>query len=213
MSQSQSQTDQEDDLSIIYGLMEDRQDLKEAALADLLRKHGGIIRGMVWSKFGNALQKDEVQDVLIRTATKVWRYAASFDDRKGSLGTWLVAIALREAADVLKENTSEFDSIEDEGSVENCFFDTDATDENGADAKNDTRLLRDLRTVIASLPPLQRAVIEADLACGETADAKRLAEIHGTTKNSIYVSRVKAKTKIETELTKLGHFKPSGNTR
>jgi len=213
MNQSQSQIDQEDDLEIILGLMEEEPALKEVALSELLRKYGSTIKGMVLSRFGNALQKDEVQDVLIRTATKAWRYAASFDERKASLCTWLVAIALREATDVLKENTPEFGGIEDEDSVENCFFDTDASDDNEIDAKNDTKLFRDLRTVIVSLPPLQRAVIEADLACGGTADAGRLAEFHGTTKNSIYVSRVKAKTKIETELTKLGHFKPNGNTR
>ena len=63
------------------------------------------------------------------------------------------------------------------------------------------------------LGELQRAVIEADLACGGTADAGRLAKIHGTTKNSIYVSRRKARKRIETELTRLGHFGPSGNTR
>lgn len=213
MTESHPQTDQEDDLRIIFGLMEDRQELREAALGDLLRKHGGTIKGMVWAKFGNALQEDEVHDVLIRTATKAWRYAASFDDRKASLGTWLVAIALREAADVLKENTPEFGRIDDEDSVEDCLSDADATDDSEAETKKDDKLFRDLQTVITSLPPLQRAVIEADLACGGTADAERLAKSHGTTKNSIYVSRVKAKKRIETEMTKLGHFEPAGNVR
>lgn len=213
MTQSPSQTAQEDDLRIIFGLMEDRLELREAALGELIRKYGGIIKGMVWKKFGNDLQEDEVHDVLIRTATKAWRYAASFDNRKASLSTWLVAIALREAVDVLKENTPEFGSIDDENSIEDCFSDSDATDDSDAESKKNDKLFQDLDAIIASLPPLQRAIIEADYKCGGTADAERLAESHGTTKNSIYVSRVKAKKRIETELTKLGHFVPTGNVR
>lgn len=208
MPEMNSQTDQEDDLRIIFGLMEDEEVLKDEALRELLRKYGGIIRGMVRKKYGDDLQEDEVQDVLIRTATKAWRYADSFDDRKASLGTWLVSIALREATDVLKENISEFDWIEDEGSIPDGFSDEEAIEDGEVDSKEEKKLFRDLDAVIDALPSLQRAIIRADLKCGGTADAERLAELHGSTKNSIYVSRKKAKKKIELELNKLGHFKP-----
>ena len=211
MPNTQSQTDMAEDLRIIFGLMEDRTELKEAALADLLRRHGGTIKGMVWKKFANALQKEEVHDVLLRTATKAWRYAASFDDEKASLQTWLVAIAIREAKDVIREKTWEFNSVEDDDVIEPYFFDGA---ESEADVeKQESKLILDFRTVIESLPELQRAIIDADLACGETADAERLAEIHATTKNSIYVSRAKAKKRIEVEMTRLGHFPPTGSER
>lgn len=211
MPNNQSQTDMDEDLRIIFGLMEDHTELKEAALADLLRRHGGTIKGMVWKKYANALQKEEVHDVLLRTATKAWRYAASFDDEKASLETWLVAIALREAKDVLRDKTWEFNSVEDDDVIERCFF--DGLESEVDDEKHESKLILDLRAVIASLPELQRAIIDADLACGGTADAERLAEIHATTKNSIYVSRAKAKKRIEAEMTRLGHFPPTRSER
>ena len=51
-----------------------------------------------------------------------------------------------------------------------------------------------LREAIEVLPSLQKAIVQADLAAGTgVADAGRLAAIHGTTKESIYVSRFKAR--------------------
>ena len=123
------------------------------------------------------------------------------------------AVFLGMAVDVLKENNPGSHGIKDQEAVENCLLDTASPEESETEQEKDGELIRELRTIVAWLPPLQRAVIEADLACRGTADAGRLAEIHGTTKNSIYVSRRKAKRKIEAELTRLGHFGPGGNTR
>lgn len=211
MSNSQSQTDKDEDLRIIFGLVEDRSDLKEAALTDLLRRYGGTIKGMVWKKFSNALQKEEVHDVLIRTVTKAWRYASSFDDEKASLQTWLVAIALQEAKDVLSEKTWEFHKVKDEDFIERFVFDGSEPEDD--DEQYESKRIQDLKTMVESLPSLQRAIITADLACGGIADAERLAEIHATSMNSIYVSRAKAKKKIEAEMTRLGHYPPTKSER
>ena len=42
------------------------------------------------------LDNDNVTDVFMRTATKVWKYPHSHEDRKALLATWLVAIAMRD---------------------------------------------------------------------------------------------------------------------
>jgi len=61
--------------------------------------------------------------------------------------------------------------------------------------------LEDLHRAIKTLPPLQKAIIEADLAAGSgLADAGRLAEIHGTSMNSIYVSRSKARENLKKQV-------------
>ena len=57
--------------------------------------------------------------------------------------------------------------------------------------------LEGLCRAIEALPPLQKAIIKADLAAGGLADAGRLAEIHGTSKNTIYVSRSKARETLK----------------
>lgn len=206
MNPTQSQADQEDDLRIIFGLMEEGTELKNAALEDLLQKHGGAVKAMVLSKFGTQLQQDEIHDVLIRTATKAWNYAKSFNDEKASLQTWLVTIALNEALDVLRENTTDCERVADGDFVEPSLKVSDDVIAEGK-LKKDSKLFDDLDIVIAGLPDLQRAIIQADLRCGGTADAERLAAIHGTSKNSIYVSRTKAKKNIETKLRSMGHYK------
>ena len=203
-----SENQDDDDLDIIYGLMEDDQGRREAALRKLLRLHGGRVKGTIRKKYGGVLQDHELHDVLIRTAERAWKYAASFDENKGALGTWLVRIGLNEAARYLTDNTAEFPSLDDEeAAVEHCFYDVE--DSQDGDKKKDSKLLRDLETVISKLPALQQAIIRADLACGSTANGRQLAARHGSSIGSIEVSRHKAKEKIRTELIKLGHFQTS----
>lgn len=215
MRESISDTkDQDEDLRIVLGLLDKQTERKEFALAALLRRHGGVIRAMVWKKFGNALQEGEVQDVLFRTAAKAWQYAETFDDSKASLRTWLVTIALRETCDILGEKSPQgFEPLFDEESVEQPHSSTEWREEDENDVKKDKKVIQDLKSIVAELPDLQRCIVEADLQCGGPADAGRLAEIHGTSKNSIYVSRKKAKDKIRQELIRLGHYCPEQHTR
>ncbi len=76
--------------------MEDQKERKDVALARLLKKHGGTIKAMLRKKFGTTLDTDNVTEVFMRTATKVWKYPHSREERKALLATWLVAIAMRD---------------------------------------------------------------------------------------------------------------------
>ena len=69
-----------------------------------------------------------------------------------------------------------------------------------------------LRQAIQKLPALQKAIVEADLAAGGLADAGRLAAIHGTSKNSIYVSRTKAHETLKRQVEQLSR-QPAGKRR
>lgn len=70
----------------------------------------------------------------------------------------------------------------------------------------DDKRLKDLEEVIEALPPLQRAIIRADIAADGTADNGRLAELHATSKNSVYVSRNKAHEAIRKGMQQRGHY-------
>lgn len=196
--------DEEDDLRIMVNLTDDLDDVRDDAIRDLLRKHGGVVKGMLRKVFRDTLTEDEVEEVLVRTATKAWKHAGSYDDNKAKLSTWLVAIALNEARDLIKENQADF-ALVDEEFLAVQFAKSEAEDE---PTKQEKKVVRDFKVVLSRLPTLQRAIIEADLACGDIADGERLAELHGTSKNSIYVSRNKARATIERELKKMGHFDP-----
>lgn len=194
-------SDELDDDDIILGLM----DKDEDALRALLEKYGGTIRVLVRKKFGDILQGPELEEVLTRTAHKVWRYAGSYDEKKASLKGWVLFIAVREAQTILRETKKQRHlQLDDEIQVERGFFDCDPPDVE----KKERKVLGDMREAIDGLPPLQKAIIEADLRSGDVADASRLAQIHGTSKNSIYVSRNKAREKIRQELIRRGHFGP-----
>jgi|GEM_PF-1881896 len=200
----ESTDDEEDDLRIMVNLMDDSVESRDAAMAELLRKYGGIVKGMVRKQFGTQLADGEEQEVLIRTVTRAWKYAGSYDDSKSKLSTWLVSIALNEAKDLISENQPDF-ALVDEEYLGVQFSEDGLEDE---PTKEEKKIVRDFNVVLSRLPKLQKAIIEADLACGEAADGKRLAKLHGTTVGSIYVSRKKAHDKIEHEMKKLGHFEP-----
>jgi hypothetical protein len=55
------------------------------------------------------------------------------------------------------------------------------------------------------LPPLQRAVLQADFEAGGSVPAEPLAKRFGTTTNSIYVSRQKARKALREAMRELGH--------
>ena len=196
--------DEEEDLEIMLDLANSQSERRDESIGRLLRKHGGVIRGMLRKTFGSKLSKEEVKEVLFRTATRAWRYAGSYDDTKAKLSTWLVVIAINQARNLLKENQAGFALVDDEF-LAMQFAKSDVEEK---PTREDKKIIRDLKLVLSRLPTLQRAIIEADLACGGTAGGKRLAELHGTSVNSIYVSRKKAHDKIQTEMKKMGHFDP-----
>jgi len=197
-------TDEEDDFRIMLNLTDGQLERREAALNELLRKHGGIVKGTVRKQFGKQLAEGEEHEVLMRTAMRVWQYANSYDDTKAKLSTWLVGIAFRETKKLIAENHRDFE-LDDEEILAALFYEGDPEEE---PTKEDKKQVRDFKLVLSRLPKLQKAIIEADLVCGETADGERLAQLHGTSKNSIYVSRNKAHATIEQEMKNLGHFDP-----
>jgi hypothetical protein len=77
---------------------------------------------------------------------------------------------------------------------------SDAAAESSPLTPQKRKLYEALHQIIDSLPYCQRTMIEADLVAGCDADNAYLAGVLRTTKNSIYVSRNKAREKIRTEL-------------
>jgi DNA-directed RNA polymerase specialized sigma24 family protein len=71
-------------------------------------------------------------------------------------------------------------------------------------SKEKKRQLKDLDDIIEhKLKGLQQAVAKADLAAGGLADAGRLAELHNTSMESIYVTRHNVRERIKKEMREL----------
>ncbi len=178
----------------------------EEALRAFLRKYGGRVRGWLRKKYGSVLQDGEIGEAFDAATMKIWENAGKFDSSRGSMGGWFLRIAQREAQTIISREieyhaahatlTPEMDPA---GA---CPPDEEPEEK---DKKTDKRV-EDLRQVIDTLPTMQKAIIEADMAAGEPANAGRLATELGTSKNSIYVSRNKAHETIRKAMQQRGHY-------
>lgn len=177
----------------------------------LIERYGGRLKAFLRKRFGSVLQGGELDEALSVAFYNIWRFADRYDERKGTLASWCIRIAQNAAKGILRRETKYRDkNLEYNPSYDPA--DPHEGDEAGpADDALDPKLDH-LRQTIQKLPPLQKAIIEADLAAGRLADAGRLAEIHGTSINSIYVSRTKARETLRKQVEQLSR-QPAGKRR
>jgi len=166
-----------------------------------LERYGGRIKGFLIKRYANVLQEGELGEALNAAVHNIWRFADRYDEGRGSLPSWSIRIAQRAAQSIVRrEMKYRSKNLEYDVSYDPAAGPPAEEAVEGLDRSSDPRLL-DLHRAIETLPPLQKAIIEADLAAGSgLADAGRLAEIHGTSMNSIYVSRSKARENLRKQV-------------
>lgn len=168
-----------------------------------LQRYGGRMMGYLAKHYGDVLQEAELHEALNVTVFNIWRFAGRYDETKGQLASWCIRIAQRAAQSILCRETQfcsknhEYDENYDPAGPS-----TGTSDEEQVFGVGDPRW-KHVLAAIDSLPKLQKAIVEADLKADGTADAQRLAEGHGTTKNSIYVSRNKAHENLKKRVDEL----------
>lgn len=191
---------------VLMMAMQDREGLRL-----LIEQYGGRLKAFLYKRFGGVLQEGELAEALNVAFYNIWRFADRYDESKGTLASWCIRIAQNAAKDIIRRETKyrdknlEYDPAHDPADP----HEGDAT--GPADDAEDAKLDH-LRQAIQKLPPLQKAIIEADLAAGGLADAGRLAVIHGTSINSIYVSRAKARETLRKQVEQLSR-QPAGKRR
>ena len=76
------------------------------AMAQLYDRYGALVYSRVYSMVRNqALAEDLVQEIFFR----VWRRASRFDEARGSLSTWVQAVARNHVIDYLRFKGSRLD--------------------------------------------------------------------------------------------------------
>lgn len=73
------------------------------ALEELYDRHAATLYGMLARLVPDRLDREEV---LQETFLAVWRHARTYDGRRGSVSSWLYAIAHRKAVDLLRSRRS-----------------------------------------------------------------------------------------------------------
>ncbi len=156
----------------------------------LLESFGGKVSGYLQRRFPS-FDDHDVQDVLVDAVLKIGH---TYDPEKGKLGAWLLFLAHQQAVAVLRDRHR--------GQA------TELLDPELSAASEPSPLARlvgseeveRIRQAFEGLAPLERAVIEADVLAEQTVNARLLAERLGTTTDSIYVARARARSKLKRSL-------------
>lgn len=169
-------------------------------LRRLLQDHGPIVRTYLKREFGQTLDDSDIDEAMGAMAVSVWNAGRRFDATRGKLRAWCGVIARRMALRMLEHRQRDGTKLEptlDLYELPRPPFAMPSAEQQ--------RLLADLRASIAELPELQREVTLADLAAGGVAPAGPLAQHFATTKNSIYVTRLKARRALRLAMARRGH--------
>ena len=141
----------------------------------LLKKYGGKVKAGLRCEFHQVLADPEINEALNVATFKAFRAAHQYDESKGSLRVWFYKIAHNAALDILRgEKRHEAIPLEFDPPQP---AEVDAQ-EDDHDHPEQQKLSFDLREAVASLPRLQKAIIEADLR--ERRDSRLTALGTGT---------------------------------
>lgn len=162
------------------------------ALGELYDRYGRVVFGMVYAMLGSPETAEEVaQDAFER----VWRDARSYRPERGSVRTWLLAIARNAAIDRHRRSASRL-------APERPLDDGVAIADPEADAILERALTGDrVRRALAALPPEQRQVIALSFYGGyaQSEIAARLGIPLGTVKGRARLALAKLRTALADE--------------
>ena len=175
----------------------------QQGLRQLLEDHGGVVRVRLMRQFHKMLDDSEIDEVMGLAAIRVWRTQSRFDATLGTLRAWFFVIARNCVLTMLSKRRN--------SPLELCGnLDGFGVGETTVPSARRHQLLADTHACLEELPPLQRAVLKADLEAGEVVPAQELALRLKTTTTSIYVTRLKGREALRKALARIGHFAVGG---
>jgi RNA polymerase sigma factor (sigma-70 family) len=173
-----------------------------AGLRRLVEHHAGRVLGLLRAEFRRVLAEPDLDDALAIAVQRAWRQVAAFDADRGTLRAWFHVIARSSALRILQRARRDVSLPLPEAVA------AAAEVEEERDSSKEAvrgRFLADLASCLRALRPLQRAVVEADLAAGGTANSAELAEQLATSRNAVYVSRSTGRKALRQALVGLGY--------
>jgi len=167
----------------------------------LLERYGGRIHGFLRQRFpmlDDAALHDAIVDAMLLLVD-------SFDARRGPLSAWFLLLAHQQVAGALR--------CRKPGVTVRAAGDQlpDLEDHDDPLARlQSLERLSELQRAIGSLPPLERAVLEADLAEGRPVVARELADRLGTSIAAVYTARRRARAKVFARCDWIRSWLPNG---
>ena len=164
----------------------------KTAFGSLYDRYCQLVLNLAWRVLS---ERQEAEDVVQEVFLQVWREAASYDQKRGSLCAWLTTITRSRAIDKVRSHKSR--RIYDHASQDILELDEQLPDREIHQDKNlDNRIL--IRKAFASLAREQQIAIEMAYYEGmsQTEIAEALKEPLGTIKTRIRSGLTKLKELI-----------------
>lgn len=152
----------------------------EGALSTVYDRYSAMLFGMLMRILRDEQAAEEVlQDLFLQ----LWRTAAQFDARRGSLPGWLLVIGRNRALSRLRGKGSREVLEEEDGDYKNVFV----SSQNLEDEASRAQLTTHLKTALGKLPPEQRQAVELAYFEGMTQSeiAARTGSPLGTVKTRV----------------------------
>ena len=165
------------------------------ALETLYDRHAATVLGILVRVIGD---RTVAEDVLQETFWRVWKSASTFESGRGSFTGWLFRIARNLAVDAHRRTNVRPQALTDADDAERIADqmpdpDTDIPEQAQADFRN-----RQVRNALASLPRVQRVVIELAYFYGMTR--QEIAEATGEALGTIHTRARLGLQKLREEL-------------
>jgi DNA-directed RNA polymerase specialized sigma24 family protein len=183
---------EDDDEALAIRMM----DRDKEALRLILKRHTVPVSQLL-TKTYPFVQQVDIDDALIIAAAEMWDKADQYDKERADIVGWFFVIAQSRLLDILSKQKTDRERCKlVDPNLSFAKLCKNQSAEMAPPSAERKRRLLEMAYVIDKLAPMQKAIILADLALGEPAEAAALAEQLGTTKESIYVSRNKAHENI-----------------
>jgi len=168
---------------------------ESGALETLYDRYASTVLGISLKIMGD---QAAAEDVLQETFWRVWRSAASYQNKRGSFTSWLFRIARNLAIDAYRRRNIRPRPITD---VDDSDSKIDQTPDPNMDVAQQSQLLFNHKQVLgalATLPRVQRQVIEMAYFYGMTR--QEIAEVTGEALGTIHTRARLALQKLREEL-------------
>jgi RNA polymerase sigma-70 factor (ECF subfamily) len=166
----------------------DRNSRDEAALVRRLKQRDPEALGEVYDCYGRAVfvviarvvrDRGAAEDLTQETFLQIWNRIQGFDESRGPLGRWVLAVARNRAIDYLRSR----EGRQQQGMLPLAAYDRPVAPTGESDLMQ-FDLVRTLRGALAKLTPVQRTVLEMAYRDGlsQSEMAGRLCRPLGTVK-------------------------------
>jgi len=166
-----------------------------AALEVLYDRYASTVLGISMKVIG---EQALAEDVLQETFWRVWQSAATYQSERGTFTSWLFRIARNLAIDSYRRRNVRPQAIVSTNGSEPILDETADPNTNVAEQAQSSLMNRQVRKALASLPGVQRQVIEMAYFYGMTR--QEIAEVTGEALGTIHTRARLALQKLRGEL-------------